>query len=61
MKPPRESDGARTLRKRLNGSSVERTQQKCDMRANKSSKPVSYTQAAEANIRTTRMSHAEQL
>jgi len=42
MKPPRESDGAPTLRKRLNGSSRSAT---C---ANISSKPVSCTQAAEA-------------
>ena len=42
IKPARESDGARTLRKRLNRSSVE------VRRAQTSSEPVSYTQAAEA-------------
>ena len=42
MKPPRESDGVRTPRKRLNGSCRSAT---C---ANRSSKPVSYTQAADA-------------
>jgi len=42
LKPPRESDGARTARKRLNRSSVE------VRRAQTSSEPVSYTQAAEA-------------
>ena len=42
MKRARESDGARIPRKRLNGSSRSAT---C---ANRSSKPVSYTQAAEA-------------
>ena len=42
MKPTRVSDGARTPRKRLSRSSRSAT---C---ANRSSKPVSYTQAAEA-------------
>ena len=37
MKPTRESDGARTPRKRLNGSS------RSAIYANRSSKPVSYT------------------
>ena len=37
MKPPSESDGAPTPRKKLNGSSRSATY------ANKSSKPVSYT------------------
>ena len=46
MKRPRESDGARTSRKRLNGS---RKQQKCDMRKQEAmSKPDSCTRAAEA-------------
>ena len=44
MKPPRESDGARTPRKRLNESSRSAT----SGHAQTSSKPVSYTQAAEA-------------
>ena len=41
MKPPRESDGAPIPRKKLNGSSRSAT---C---RNRSSKPISYTQAAE--------------
>ena len=42
LKPARESDGAPTSRKELNGSSRSATY------ANERGKPVSYTQAAEA-------------
>ena len=42
MKPSRESDGAPTPRKKINRSNRSATY------ANRSTKPVSYTQAAEA-------------